>query len=54
MSALPTHIFTLAQDAADPAAVDAAWGAALALVVVAGLLVLAAVPARRRMAGASR
>ena len=54
VAALPTHIFTLAQDAADPAAVDAAWGAALALVVVAGLLVLAAVPARRRMAGASR
>ena len=54
VSALPTHIFTLAQDAADPAAVDAAWGAALALVVVAGLLVLAAAPARRRMAGASR
>ena len=54
VSALPTHIFTLAQDAADPAAVDAAWGAALALVVVAGLLVLAAVPARRRMAGVSR
>ncbi len=47
--ALPTHIFTLAQDAAEPAARQAAWGAALALVVVAGLLALAAVPARRRM-----
>ena len=47
--ALPTHIFTLAQDAADPAAVRTAWGAALALVVVAGGLVLAAVPARRRL-----
>ena len=50
VAALPTHIFTLAQDAAEPAARQAAWGAALALVVVAGLLALAAVPARRRMA----
>ena len=49
VAALPTHIFTLAQDAADPAAVRTAWGAALALVAVAGLLVLAAVPARRRL-----
>lgn len=49
VAALPTHIFTLAQDAADPAAMNAAWGAALALIIVAGLLVLAAVPARRRM-----
>jgi phosphate transport system permease protein len=49
VAALPTHIFTLAQDAGDPAAVRTAWGAALALVVVAGLLVLAAVPARRRL-----
>ncbi len=49
VAALPTHIFTLAQDSADPAALDTAWGAALALVVVAGLLVVAAVPARRRM-----
>ncbi|MBW3650375.1 MAG: ABC transporter permease subunit [Actinobacteria bacterium] len=49
VAALPTHIFTLAQDAADPSALDAAWGAAVALIVVAGLLVLAAVPARRWM-----
>ena len=47
VASLPTHIFVLAQDAADPAALRAAWGAALALVVLAGLLVLAAVPARR-------
>lgn len=47
VASLPTHIFVLAQDAADPAALQAAWGAALALVVLAGLLVLAAVPARR-------
>ena len=53
VAALPTHIFTLAQDSADPAALDAAWGAALALIAVAGLLVLAAVPARRRMRAAT-
>ncbi|MGI8729144.1 MAG: ABC transporter permease subunit [Solirubrobacteraceae bacterium] len=47
--ALPTHIFTLAQDAADPAALQAAWGSALALLVVAGLLLLAAAPLRRRI-----
>jgi phosphate transport system permease protein len=47
--ALPTHVFTLAQDAADPAALDAAWGAALVLVLLAALLLLAAIPARRRM-----
>ncbi|MGH3913172.1 MAG: phosphate ABC transporter permease subunit PstC [Pseudonocardiaceae bacterium] len=47
--ALPTHVFALAQDAADPAALDAAWGAALVLVLLAALLLLAAVPARRRM-----
>jgi len=49
VSALSTHIFTLAQDSADPAAAEAAWGAALALVVVAGVLVSGAVGARRRM-----
>jgi len=49
VSALSTHIFTLAQDSAEPGAAHTAWGAALALVVVAGALVLAAVPARRRM-----
>lgn len=47
--ALPTHVFTLAQDAADPAALATAWGAALVLVLVAAVLLLAAVPARRRM-----
>lgn len=46
--ALPTHIFVLAQDAIDPAALRSAWGAALALVMVAGVLVLAAMPIRRR------
>jgi phosphate transport system permease protein len=53
VSALPTHIFGLAQDAAEPAAQQTAWGAALVLVVVAALLVLAAVPARRRMQAAA-
>lgn len=47
VSALPTHIFELAQDALERSAVETAWGAALALVVVAGLLVVAAIPARR-------
>lgn len=50
VASLPTHIFTLAQDSAEPAARQAAWGAALALIVVAAVLVLAAVPARRRFA----
>lgn len=49
VTALPTHVFNLAQDASDPAAQGAAWSTALALVLVAGLLVLAAAPARRRM-----
>jgi len=49
VSALPTHIFTLAQDAGDAAAGDAVWGTALALTLIAGLLVLAATPARRRL-----
>ncbi|MDQ4069008.1 MAG: ABC transporter permease subunit [Actinomycetota bacterium] len=47
VASLPTHIFVLAQDAADPEALRVAWGAAVALIVVAGLLVAAAVPARR-------
>lgn len=46
--ALPTHIFTLAQDAADPAALRAAWGSALALLGVAAALLVAAAPLRRR------
>lgn len=53
VQALPTHIFTLAQDAADQASVDAAWGAALVLVVLAGALLMAALPARRRLEAAS-
>jgi phosphate transport system permease protein len=46
---LPTHVFTLAQDALDPAAMDAAWGAATVLVLLAGALLLASVPLRRRL-----
>lgn len=53
VQALPTHVFTLAQDAADPAALAAAWGSAVVLVVLTGLLLLAAVPARRRLEAAS-
>jgi phosphate transport system permease protein len=49
VAALPTHIFVLAQDAADPESLRLAWGAALALIVLAGLLVAGAVPARRWM-----
>ncbi|MGH9156389.1 MAG: ABC transporter permease subunit [Acidimicrobiales bacterium] len=49
VAALPTHIFTLAQDGGDAASRSAVWGSALALIAVAGLLVLAAVPARRRL-----
>lgn len=49
VQSLPTHIFALAQDAADPAALASAWGAGVVLVVLAGLLLLAAVPARRRL-----
>ena len=49
VQALPTHVFALAQDAADPASLSAAWSSALVLVVLAGLLLLAAVPARRRL-----
>lgn len=49
VASLPTHIFVLAQDAADPQALRVAWGSALALILVAGLLVAGAVPARRWM-----
>ena len=49
VASLPTHVFVLAQDAADPESLRVAWGAALALIVVAGLLVAAAVAARRWM-----
>jgi phosphate transport system permease protein len=53
VQSLPTHIFTLAQDAADPAALASAWGSAVVLVALAGLLLLAAVPARRRLEASS-
>jgi phosphate transport system permease protein len=49
VQALPTHVFVLAQDAADPAAVTAAWASALVLVVLSGLLLLGASPLRRRV-----
>lgn len=49
VTSLPTHVFALAQDAADPAALGAAWGSAVVLVVLTALLLLAAVPARRRL-----
>lgn len=53
VTSLPTHVFTLAQDAIDPAALSAAWGSALVLVALTGLLLLAAVPARRRLDAAA-
>jgi phosphate transport system permease protein len=46
---LPTHLFALSQDASQPGALQAAWGSALVLIVIAGLLLLAAAPARRRL-----
>ncbi|HUR23930.1 MAG TPA: ABC transporter permease subunit [Acidimicrobiales bacterium] len=49
VTSLPTHIFSLAQDTADPAALRTAWGAAVVLMAVAGLLALLAVPVRRRV-----
>ncbi|MGH8909540.1 MAG: ABC transporter permease subunit [Egibacteraceae bacterium] len=49
VTALPTHIFALAQDAADPAAQQVAWASALALITVAGLLLAAATLIRRRL-----
>jgi len=49
VQALPTHIFTLAQDAAEPAAVAVAWASALVLVALSGLLLVAAVPLRHRL-----
>jgi phosphate transport system permease protein len=49
VASLPTHIFVLAQDAADPEALQVAWGSALALIVLAAVLVAGAVPARRWM-----
>jgi phosphate transport system permease protein len=47
--ALPTHVFALAQDAADPEAMATAWGSALVLVVVTAVLLLAALPIRRKL-----
>ena len=49
VESLPTHIFALAQDASEPAAVAAAWGSAVVLVVLIGLLLLLALPLRRRL-----
>ena len=49
VESLPTHIFALAQDASEQAAVDAAWGSALVLVMIAGALLLTALPLRRRL-----
>jgi phosphate transport system permease protein len=46
---LPTHVFTLAQDAADPAALEAAWGGAAVLVIIISLLLAATIPVRRRL-----
>lgn len=51
VASLPTHIFTLAQDAADPAALEAAWGAATVLLVIIVVLLIAVIPARRRLEG---
>ncbi len=48
--ALPTHIFALAQDAAEPAAVQAAWGSALVLLLLAGALLAGADVVRNRAA----
>ncbi len=50
VQALPTRIFALAQDSADPASLSAAWGAATVLLCIAAVLALAAVPVRRRLA----
>ena len=49
VESLPTHIFTLAQDASQASAVDAAWGSGLVLVVLIGALLLGALPLRRRL-----
>ena len=51
VTSLPTHIFNLAQDAADPAARRTAWATALCLVVVAAMLLAFAAPARRHSEG---
>lgn len=51
VASLPTHVFTLAQDAADPAALEAAWGGATVLVVIVVVLLAAVIPARRRLEG---
>ena len=49
VESLPTHIFALAQDASEPAAVAAAWGSAVVLVLLIGLLLVLALPLRRRL-----
>jgi phosphate transport system permease protein len=48
VAALPSHVFNLIQDAADPAAVAQAWGAATVLLVIAATLLVAAGLTRRR------
>ena len=49
VESLPTHIFALAQDASEPAAVAAAWGSAVVLVLLIGLLLMLALPLRHRL-----
>ncbi len=47
--ALPYHIFVLAQDAFDPAALDHAWGAAVVLLLFVVTLSAVALPLRLRI-----
>ncbi|MFA6954401.1 MAG: ABC transporter permease subunit [Thermoanaerobaculia bacterium] len=47
--ALPYHIFVLAQDSFDPAALQKAWGAAAVLVALVFGLAIAALPLRLRI-----
>jgi phosphate transport system permease protein len=49
VASLPTHLFALSQDAVQAGALRQAWGSALVLLVIAGLLLAAAAPARRRV-----
>jgi len=47
--ALPYHIFVLAQDSFDPAALEKAWGAAAVLLALVFGLAIAALPLRLRI-----
>jgi phosphate transport system permease protein len=47
--ALPYHIFVLAQDSFDPAALEKAWGAAAVLIGIVFGLAIAALPLRLRI-----